>query len=554
MLELRDYQTEALAKVADAERRGVRRLLGVAATGLGKTVVFTALARSRPDTRTLILAHRDELVDQAIAKVREVWPGQTVGKVKASDNQIAAHVVVASVQTLAREARLRRLAEFDGGLLTAFAKPAPWGLVVVDEAHHATADTYRRILTTMRAGEPDGPLLLGVTATPDRGDGKGLRDVFEEIAFVYDLHWGIRHGYLSDLRGVRVSVEMDLSGVKVRRGDYDAGQTAALLEAAGAPEHIVDAWQAHAADRRTLVFTPTVDMADHVRAAFVDRGIPAVWVHGGMDAAERARNLRAYSTGEAQVMTNCAVLTEGFDAPRTDCVVVARPTKSRALYAQMVGRGTRLHPDKADCLVLDVVEASRAHSLLTVPSLFGIRAEHEHQVAAEGAAVVAERQAQLDVREGRLRAEEAELFHTVRRSGLAWVQVHDREDGRKRYALNLGRTVGSLVLLQTVEGDDESWLVGHRNGDGHKAVLQRDVSLSMAQGIAEEAAKRLAPNAWYIADARANWRTRPPSEAQRNAAARWRVPVRPGMTAGDLADQINARIEVAANRRGRRRR
>jgi len=544
MIELRDYQQSAIDAIEAAAARGVRKQLGVAATGLGKTIMFTALARRWGTERTLILAHRDELIDQAIRKVHEAWPEQlSVGKVKAGDNQIAAHVVVASIQTLARAKRLQQLVA-PSAMAFAFAPAKPFGLVVVDEAHHARADSYTRVLEALGAGQPDGPLLLGVTATPDRGDGHGLDGIFDEIVFTYDLQWGIRQSYLSDLRGVRVALDIDLRKVKIKRGDYDAGQTGSLMQAAGAPTLIVKAWLEHAADRRTLVFTPTVDLADTVRAAFVDAGINAGWVHGTMDTTERQRVLRDYSAGRLQVLVNCAVLTEGYDEPRTDCIVVARPTKSRSLFTQMVGRGTRLHPDKADCLVLDVVGASYDHSLITVPSLFGIRREFEADVQREGAAVVASRQADLDVAEGRLRAEDADLFHKVRGDGLAWVQMHTHGDGARRYFVDLGRTVGTLVLKQEQPGADV-WLCGYRNATGTKQVLIRGVSLEMAQGVGNEAARRLAPNTWRLHDVKAHWRSRRPSSAQLGAAASWRVKVNPRWTAGELADQIDARIQLA---------
>lgn len=554
MIELRAYQQDALTAINDAEQRGVRRQLGVAATGLGKTIIFTALARRRAETRTLILAHRDELIDQALRKVREAWPEQTsVGKVKGSDNHVASHVVVASVQTLARANRLTQLTTFKSSLAHGFRDVVPFGLVVVDEAHHSTADSYQRVLEALNAGQSDGPLLLGVTATPDRGDGKGLDGQYDEIVFTYDLVWGIREGYLCDMRGTRVTIDMDMSKVKVRRGDYDAGQTGAIMEAAGAPQLIVAAWQEHAADRRTLVFTPTVELAAQVRDAFTAAGIAAGWVHGGMDMAERAATLRDYSAGRLQVVANCAVLTEGYDEPRTDCVVIARPTKSRALYAQMVGRGTRLHPEKTDCLVLDVVGASLDHSLVTIPSLFGIRREFEHEMTGAngaGAAAVLERQVELDVRDGRLRAEDADLFRKVRRDGLAWVQVHTHGSSEKRYAVNLGRTAGSLVLRQLVTGEDV-WLCGHRNSDGDKTVLVQNVSLAMAQGVGEDAARTLAPDTWRFNDVKAKWRQQPPTQKQIEVARKWRVRIDPRWNAGELSDQVTARIELS--KAGRRR-
>lgn len=598
-LTLRPYQVEALDRVAAAEARGVRRQLGVAATGLGKTVMFCALAERRGG-RTLILAHRDELVSQAEAKVREVWPEASVGVVKAERDEVRADVVVASVQTLARPARLARLVAAWDDPSILFKPPEPFGLVVVDEAHHATADTYRAVLGALRAGEPEtctcghpraahvavdegystrsiecsggigadpgctcgapeyaplGPLLLGVTATPDRGDGKGLDDLFDEVTFSYDLLWGIRAGYLSDLRGLRVQVaNLDLSNVKVSRGDYDAGAAGRAMEAAGVQHNVVTAWQAHAPDRRTLVFTPTVEVARLVADEFMHRGVAAGYVHGGTPLDQRRQLLADYEAGRVQVLANCAVLTEGFDAPRTDCVVVARPTKSRGLYAQMVGRGTRRHPDKTECLVLDVVGATAAHSLVTVPSLFGLdKGYAERMSTGKGllAGVVQERDDEL-VRVGRMRAEDADLFRQIRAEGIAWVSVH-RDGELRRYVRPLGADQPTVVLAQ--RRPEDVWTAGlwwpmTKDSAERKAVLIAEVPLETAQGVAEDYVRKNGTAA--LADSNAKWRKGKPSEPAVAAAKKWRLKDVEGYkTAGELSDALNAHI-ARIKARGRR--
>lgn len=564
-LELRDYQQEALARVEAAEERGVLRQLGVAATGLGKTVMFCALAERRGG-RALILAHRDELVRQAAAKVTEVWPEARVGIVKAEENDVRADVVVASVQTLARPKRLGQLlAPFSATGGTLLGRAAPFDLVVVDEAHHAAADSYRSILTALRAGEPEraatpeevdggcelgvmpaGPLLLGVTATPDRGDGKGLDDLFDEITFNYDILWGIRAGYLSDLRGLRIHVStLNLADVKVRRGDYDAGQAGAAMETAQAERYVVAAYLEHALGRRTLVFTPTVEVARLIAEEFVAAGISAAYVHGGTPTEERRRILADYSAGRIEVVANCAVLTEGYDEPRTDCIIVARPTRSRALYTQMVGRGTRRHPDKADCLVLDVVGASDDLSLVTVPSLFGLDKKFADRVGAEGVAGLAQEQDDELVRLGRMRAEEADLFRQMRREGLAWVAIHQVGDPLRRYVISLPKVEGEeqplVVLAQREEGADV-WTAGLQYPTGEKRVLMAMVSQETAQGVAEDYVRRNARGAATLLDTNAEWRKRKPTKKAVAAAKAWKLTVDPAWTAGELSDALNAHI------------
>lgn len=553
-LELRDYQIEAHAKIADAESRGVRRQLGVAATGLGKTVIFTALAERRGD-RALILAHRDELVSQAVAKVREVWPAIDVGIVKGAQNDVHSHVVVASVQTLARERRLQQLIAPFTDEQRLLGREDPFGLVVIDEAHHAAADSYKRVMTALRCGDEDGPLLLGVTATPDRGDGLGLDKLFDEIVFSYDMLWGIARGYLSDLRGLQVTIDgLDTDRLKVSRGDYEAGAAGRAMEQAGAPTMIVRAWQEHAEPRKTLVFTPTVAMAEHVVAEFVGAGVSAAAVSGETPIDERRRILSAFSEGKIQVVANCAVLTEGYDEPSIECVVIARPTKSRALYVQMIGRGTRRAPGKDDCLVLDVVGASASHSLMTIPSLFGI-GKIGRARAIDGSAplseIIADEQTEM-VRLGTLKAEEVELFRKVRAEGVAWVAVHDDGAACRRYVKSLGKdradnVLPTVVLAQRVEHEDV-WTAGLLMPDGTKRALITNVTMSTAQGVAEDYVRKHAPAG--LASVSAAWRSRPPSKAQRDAAKRWHMAVDASWNAGQLSDALERHItRIKAKRR-----
>lgn len=558
---LRDYQADALDRVDAAEARGVRRQLGVAATGLGKTIVFCALAERR-NVRTLILAHRDELIEQAVAKVREVWPDVDVGVVKAERNEIDHLVVVASVQTLSRPNRLAQLDPPMSSLGFDHDQP-PFGLVVVDEAHHATAETYGRILDAVRAGAPEiedeefgelipaGPLLLGVTATPDRGDGKGLVDVFDEVTFAYDILWGIRSGYLCDLRGLAVKIDaLDLANVRVSRGDYQAGDAGRALEDADAPAAIARAWVEHALGRRTLVFTPTVATAIQTAEAFERLGVRVGWVSGETDHGTRRRLLAEFAEGTIDVMVNCMVLTEGYDNPRVDCVIVARPTKSRALYTQMVGRGTRTHPDKHDgCLVLDVVGVSEIHSLVTIPSLFGIEKPELRARLGTGEVGVA---AALDEDEaakiaaGRLRAEEVELFSRVRQT-VAWVQVHHDGDRERRYVCGLGRGMPEVVLVHRQPDREDGWLAGFETPDHVKRVLIRDVSMEMAQGVAEDYARQ--HGSPLLVDPDAGWRDRTASQKQKGLARRLGLEVTRGESRGELADRITA--ELARKKRER---
>jgi superfamily II DNA or RNA helicase len=256
-LALRPYQAEALDAVEAAEHRGVRRQVVALPTGTGKTVVFSHLIHRRGG-RALVLAHRDELVGQAVDKLTTVDPGAEVGIVKAERDEIDAAVVVASVQTLAQP---RRLARITGCQLRR--PPGNFELVVVDEAHHALADTYRRVLNHLGClrGQPGGPLLVGFTATPERGDGGDLSMVFDQIVYTRTLEEMIAAGYLVDLRAIQVRLDVSFAGLHVRAGEFVSSEVENYLLAADAPRHAAAAWHQHAHGRRGLVFTPTVATA-----------------------------------------------------------------------------------------------------------------------------------------------------------------------------------------------------------------------------------------------------------------------------------------------------
>ena len=319
---LRDYQQDAVTAIEQAAESGVRRHLLVLPTGCGKTIVFSEVVRRRGG-RALVLVHRDELARQAVDKLSLVVPRSRLGIVKTERDEHGAQVVVGSVQTLARTSRLERM------------------VPDFDEAHHVTATTYQRILTALGAGTPDGPLALGCTATPERGDGVPLEGW--HIVYRRSPPEMIAAGYLSDLRALRVRLDTDFNRLHVRAGDYDREVEQALLDA-NAPEHAARAHLEHASGRRALVFTPTVAVAHAMADAMTRFGIVAEALDGETRIEVRRAMLRRFARGETLVIANCGVLTEGLDEPSVACIIVACPTRSKLLYVQMIGRGSRRHP------------------------------------------------------------------------------------------------------------------------------------------------------------------------------------------------------------------
>ena len=553
--ELRPYQREGIDRVYEAEGHGIRKQLGVAATGLGKTVMFVSLAKER-DRRAIILAHRDELVQQAADKVRAIWPEADLGIVKADRNEVEAKVVIASVQTLARPDRLQQLLDACQAPSLLGPPPGDFDLVVVDEAHHAVADTYVRVVNGLRAGEPDGPLLLGVTATPSRGDRQALNLRFDHIVFNYDIEWGIRMGYLSDLRAISVQLAaLDLSDVKFSHGDYAPGLTGKLLEDADAPKHVVQAWFDHASDRKTLLFTPTVRLAELTQEEFLRRGVAAGLVHGNTPMEERRKLLADFAAGRVQVVCNCAVLTEGYDEPSIGCIVIARPTRNQGFYTQMVGRGTRRFPGKDDCLILDVVGATKDNRLVTAPTLFGLEGVPQ---AFDGTATFTElvdiKEQEL-IRQGKLEAERVELFEKfhehVLKADVVWGTVHQAHEDLGRYIRPLGKGK-PVVVLRQVEPDQDVWRADAYAAHSEQVIIA-GVPLETAQAVAEDFVKNnVAVQAFVRTDAR--WRKDPATEAQIATARKWHMPpdeIAKHKTKGALSHALDIHITLRLERGSR---
>ena len=506
----RPYQEDAITAVLAAHTRGVRRPLIVLATGAGKTIIFAELIRRRGG-RALVMAHRDELIGQAVDKLRLVMPNAEIGVVKAERDERDAPIVVASIQTLARPGRLARIAR-------------DFSTVVVDEAHHAAAETYRLVLAHLGCFDPDGPLTLGVTATADRGDGVGLGAVFEEIVYELPILDLIEQGYLSDLRAVQVRLRADYGALHVRGGDFvDSESAAAFLDADG-PTHVAAAYAEHARDRKGLVFTPTVAVAHAVAEAFGASGVPAAAVDGSTPTDERRRILRDFAAGTTRVVANCAVLTEGFDEPSIGCVVVARPTRSRALFQQMIGRGTRRYPGKDDCLVLDVVGASTRHDLQTTATLFGLPVDALATATVATAAAQRREIEEAAHREGELVARTVDLF---RRRPVHWVPA-----GGERFVLATGR--GSLVLRQR----ENAWDVLHLPEHDPPGILATGLDLGYAQGLAEDRAVALGAGALVAREAA--WRLQPPTDKQLWRLRRLGIPRSAATTKGQATDLITA--------------
>ena len=343
--ELRPYQQQARDRIHAEWENGHTRTLLVLPTGTGKTIVFASVAADqvRAGDRVLILAHRGELLEQAADKLqRSTGLVSAVEKAESTCLDSWFRVVVGSVQTLQRTARLERFPQ------------DYFGTIIIDEAHHAITDGYRRILDYF-----SGAKVLGVTATPDRGDMRNLGEVFDSLAFEYKLTDAIKEGYLCKIMAQTIPLQLDITSVTMSGGDYAVGDLGTALD----PylEQIAAEMARRCKSRKTVVFLPLIKTSQKFRDLLNTYGFRAAEVNGQSD--DRRQVLADFDAGKYNVLCNSMLLTEGWDCPSVDCVVVLRPTKVRSLYSQMVGRGTRLSPGKTDLLLLDFLWMTDKHEL-----------------------------------------------------------------------------------------------------------------------------------------------------------------------------------------------
>lgn len=350
-MELRPYQQEAKDSIFSEWDKGVKKTLLVLPTGCGKTIVFAKVTEDcvRNGNRVLIMAHRGELLEQAADKIYKAT-GLKCATEKAEESCLSSwyRVVVGSVQTLMRE---KRLSKFD---------PHYFDTIIIDEAHHCLSDGYQRVLEHF-----SGARVLGVTATPDRGDMRNLGQYFESLAYEYTLPKAIKSGYLVPIKALTVPLKMDLSNVGVQSGDFKVSDIGTALD----PYlyQIADEMLNYCKDRKIVVFLPLVKTSQKFRDILNTKGFKAAEVNG--ESKDRAEVLKDFEEDKYNVLCNSMLLTEGWDCPSVDCIIVLRPTKVRSLYSQMVGRGTRLSAGKIELLLLDFLWHTERHELCHPASL-----------------------------------------------------------------------------------------------------------------------------------------------------------------------------------------
>ncbi|HTU33687.1 MAG TPA: DEAD/DEAH box helicase [Candidatus Acidoferrum sp.] len=544
---LRPYQTEALTAVRDAYRAGKRRVMVSLPTGTGKTVVFAHFPRAlKMKKRLLVLAHREELLLQALDKFRSIDPELKV-EIEQADRHAAsaAKVVIASVATLARsDWRLSRL------------QPDDFSIIVVDEAHHAVAPTYRHIFDHFGLFESHGSrYLIGFTATPRRGDKQGLGEVFEEVCYARDIREMIADGYLCPIVGWRVDTNLSLDSVKVQHGDFIQSQLGRAVNTPLRNALLVRAYRDFAPGRRTIVFCVDVAHAKDVHRMFAEAGIRAATVWGELARDQRRSTLAAFSAGEIDVVTNCNVLTEGFDEPLVDCVIMARPTRSKLLYAQMVGRGTRPHAGKKNLMVIDIADNSRMHQLPGLHSLFNLPLNMN--LRGDNALEIEQRIERLNrsqpwIDTSRIRtsedlslaAERIEFFNFEPPAEIstctqnAWYAVPG--------GYRLGLAEGEWISVEPNLLD--TWDIRISTTHEKTSLLSQAVTIAAALAVADRFVTVHRPDAQRLVERSARWRSELPSDKQKKLLARYKTPMPPRLTRGQAAQMIAQLVSAGSIR------
>ena len=353
---LMDHQEEALSGLHKMREENKSIALLYHATGTGKTVTAVSDAKS-VGKRTLFLAHRHELVDQAMKAFRKIWPDVSIGQYEGSIREKDAYVVCGTVQSVA-------------GNLEDFL-PDDFGYLVIDECHHGTAETYRKVMSYFRPS-----FTLGLTATPERADGEDLLSVFQNVAHKLDLRSAVEQGTLVPVRCIRIKTNIDMRDVRISGFKYNTQDLESTIRVPERNQLIVDTWKEYVQDKPTVVFCASVSHAEEIAGRFREAGIEARCVSGGTNARERKEILENYEAGNIPVLCACDLLNEGWDSPHTQVLFMARPTMSRTIYLQQLGRGMRKSPGKEFLMVFDFVDNA---NLFNMPySLHRVLGVHDY--------------------------------------------------------------------------------------------------------------------------------------------------------------------------------
>ena len=532
-VQLRPYQKEALDSIKEFSAKGINKQLVVLPTGAGKTVIFTHLPQHLDNSLPmLILAHREELLIQAKDKLQWSNPQLTVEIEQADNYATHCDVVIASVPTLGRNGSDR---------ISRFPKDY-FKTIVIDEAHHAAAPTYRRILDYF-----SNPFTLGVTATPQRSDNTRLTDVFDEIVYYKTIIDLIQEGWLAKLVGYRINTNTDISEVQTNEGDYISSQLEDTINTPHRNQLIVDGYLEICPTSKAIAFCAGIQHAKDLALSFRKSSVNSEFIIGSTPSEERQQILKRFSTGETRVLVNVGVLTEGFDEPSVETVILARPTRSTLLYTQIVGRGIRLFEGKEHCTVLDFADTTKGKKPLGLPSLLGLPPDFDLQ----GQDLVevsnlykeleefcpSEAVRVLNTQDIKLAYDRIDLFMppppneiVQQYSRFVWAEISD-----DTYHLALNSSESIRIQKDTLG----RWLVSHRVKSSGPNVDSKTLGypLDIRDAFSRSDTWIMQRYDTQLIDSEAPWRTDSPTDAQKRTLKRIGVPITAEISKG-IASQI----------------
>lgn len=532
---LRPYQKEALDAVLLNANNGISRQLVVLPTGSGKTVIFSQLPIIKPNTLPmLVLAHRSELLEQAKSKILQSNPNLTVEIEQAERKAGKVDVVVASVATLGRN-NTPRIEEYSKDYFKS---------IVIDEAHHAAAPSYRRIIDFF---SPD--FLLGVTATPQRSDSTRLIDVFDEIVYYRTIQDLIQEGWLSPLVGYRVKTSTDISEVEIQNGEYSQSQLEEKIDNPERNAHVVAAYRNLAMAKKTLVYASGVKHAQNLAVSFRQASVETAVIVGTTPREEREKILAQFATGQISVIVNVGVLTEGFDEPSLEAIIIAKPTRSTLLYTQIVGRGTRLFEGKERCIIIDIADTTKGKKPIGLPTLLGMPPDFDLQ--GQSLTDVAEKFEELEsycpgeaVRV--LNPDDIQVAYTrinlfmppppnpvvLEYSKLVWAEIAEDE-----FHLGLNNSESMRIKCDTLG----RWNVTlHDNHQKSTRVLGLAPDMREAFARSDKWIQSNRASSVALLDSSSPWRADAPTASQQKLLKRIGIPITTDMTKG-MASQIISR-------------
>jgi ATP-dependent helicase IRC3 len=532
---LRPYQTEALDAVVSNANNGINKQLVVLPTGAGKTVIFSQLPIIKPDTLPmLVLAHRSELLDQARSKILASNPNLTVEIEQAERHAGHVDIVVASVATLGRN-NTPRITNYPNNYFKS---------IVIDEAHHAAAPSYRRVIDYF---SPD--FLLGVTATPQRSDSTRLIDVFDEIVYYKTIQDLIEDGWLAPLVGYRVKTSTDISEVEIQNGEYSQSQLEEKIDNPERNAHVVAAYRNLAPFKKALVFASGVRHAENLAISFRQASVETAVIVGTTPREEREKILAQFAMGQISVIVNVGVLTEGFDEPSLEAIILAKPTRSALLYTQIVGRGTRLFEGKQNCIIIDIADTTKGKKPIGLPTLLGMPPEFDLQ--GQSLTDVAKKFEELEsycpgeaVRV--LNPDDIDIAYTrinlfmppppnpviTEYYKLVWAEIAEDE-----FHLGLNNSESMKIKCDTLG----RWNVTlHDNHQKSTRVLGIVPDMREAFARSDRWVQKNRSSSMSLLDASATWRSDAPTDSQQKLLKRIGIPITSDMTKG-MASQIISR-------------